>query len=46
MNRSTTDLHVDPSYKIDLDISNCFGRNKLCLITKEIQYIVLILAKF
>ena len=29
---------VGQDYKMDLDVCDCFGRNKLCLITKEIQY--------
>ena len=28
---------VDPSYKIDLDFWECFGRKKIPLIAKEIQ---------
>ena len=30
---------VDPSYKMDLEFWDCFGRKKLCLITNEIWYI-------
>ena len=30
---------VDPSYKMDLDFWDCFGSNKICLITEEIRYI-------
>ena len=30
--------YLDPSYKMDLDIWDCFGRKKLHLITKEIRY--------
>ena len=29
---------LDPSYKMDLDFWDCFGRKKLRLITKEIRY--------
>ena len=29
---------LDPSYKTDLDLWDCFGRKKLCLITEEIRY--------
>ena len=29
---------LDPSYKTDLELLDCFGRKKLCLITEEIQY--------
>ena len=29
---------LDPSYKMDLGFWDCFGRKKLCLITKEIRY--------
>ena len=29
---------LDPSYKMDLDLWDCFGRKKLCLITEEIWY--------
>ena len=29
---------LDPSYKMDLDLWDCFGRKKLCLITEEIRY--------
>ena len=29
---------LDPSCKMDLDLWDCFGREKLCLITAEIQY--------
>ena len=28
---------LDPSYKMDLDLWGCFGREKLCLITEEIR---------
>ena len=30
---------LDPSYKTDLDLWDCFGRKKLRLITEEIRYI-------
>ena len=33
---------LDPSYQTDLDFWDCFGRNKLRLITEEIRYIFLI----
>ena len=29
---------LDPSFKTDLDLWNCFGRQMIRLITKEIQY--------
>ena len=29
---------LDPSYQKNLDFWDCFGRNKLCLITEEIRY--------
>ena len=29
---------LDPSYKMDLDLGNCFGRKKHSLITEEIRY--------
>ena len=29
---------LDPSYKMDLGLWECFGRKKLCLITEEIRY--------
>ena len=29
---------LDPSYKMDLDFWDCFGREKLCLISEEIRY--------
>ena len=29
---------LDPSYKTDLDLLDCFGRKKLRLITEEIRY--------
>ena len=32
---------LDPSYKMDLDLWDCFGRKKLCLITEEIWYLFL-----
>ena len=28
----------DPSYKMDLDFWDSFGREKLCLISEEIRY--------
>ena len=31
---------LDPSYKTDLDLWDCFGRKKLCLITEEIWYFI------
>ena len=31
--------YLDPSYKTDLDLCDCFGRKKLRLITEEIRYI-------
>ena len=30
---------LDPSYKMDLDFWDCFGRKKLCLISEEIRYV-------
>ena len=30
--------NLDPSYKMDLDFWDCFGRKKFCLITEEIWY--------
>ena len=30
---------LDPSYKMDLDLWDCFGRKKLHLITEEIRYV-------
>ena len=33
---------LDPSFKTDLDLWDCFGsKNKLCLITEEIRYFLL-----
>ena len=32
---------LDPSLKTDLDLWDCFGRKIICLITKEICYMVL-----
>ena len=29
---------LDPSYKMDLDLWDCFGRKKLRLIIEEIRY--------
>ena len=29
---------LDPSYRMDLDFWDCFGRKQLCLIIKEIWY--------
>ena len=29
---------LDPSYKTNLDLWDCFGRKNLCLITEEIRY--------
>ena len=31
---------LDPSYKMDLDFWNCFGRNKHCFTTEEIRYLL------
>ena len=31
---------LDPSYKTDLALWDCFGRKKLCLITEEIGYMM------
>ena len=28
---------LDPSYKMDLDFWDCFGRKNMCLITEEIR---------
>ena len=36
-------MHLDPSYKIDLGFSDCFGRTELRLITEEIWYIIVLL---
>ena len=33
---------LDPSYKMDLDLWDCFGRKKTCLITEEIRYLCLV----
>ena len=30
---------LDPSYKMDLDLWDCFERKKLCLVIEEIRYI-------
>ena len=30
--------YLDPSYKMDLDFWDCFGRKKLCLISEKIWY--------
>ena len=30
---------LDPSYKTDLELLDCFERKKLCLITEEIRYL-------
>ena len=35
----TNPKDLDPSYKMDLDLWDCFGRNKLHLITQEIWYL-------
>ena len=35
--------YLDPSYKVDLDFWDCFGMKKLCLITKEIWYIKVVI---
>ena len=32
---------LDLSYKMDLDLWDCFGRKNLCLITEEIRYIII-----
>ena len=34
---------LGPSYKMDLDFWNCFGRKKLYLMTEEMQYAYLLL---
>ena len=31
--------NLDPSYKMDLDFWDCFGRENLCFITKELRYL-------
>ena len=37
----TQSQHLDPSYKLDLDFWDCFGRKKkLSIIAKEIRFLV------
>ena len=36
--RKTTNQQLDPSYKMDLDLWDCFGRKKIRLISEEIRY--------
>ena len=38
-------INLDPSYKMDLDFWDCFGRKKknLCLIAEEILYVLFLL---
>ena len=33
---------LDPSYKTDLDLWDCFGREKIHLISKKIRYCVVV----